>query len=185
MKPTGQLAKNTPSTRGIHMTNEAKRDPWLAEADAIEFNACDFDVAGAAELPAELAHHTIAAAEDKEFENEHYEWLDHLLNAGGCAPLLALEQSCNETGILLPWDMRGVRLWTAPREAVDLLHRFWDGCPRHVSVHLSHYIFWLVRAERGRRRETCDWSPRHPLPPPEPEERAFFRPSKLVVRRYS
>lgn len=161
--------------------NDEDPDPWYAEADAMELRANDFDVADSAELPAELSHHAIAAELDPDFDQEFDAWLEWLMQDPEA--LLVLEQ-CSTEGILLPWDMRGARLLTAPADAIDRLHWFWDHCPKHLYVILSHYVFWLVRAERARRRSTPDWSPRSALPPPVEEESAFFRPARLVTRRY-
>ena len=148
----------------------------------MELCADDYAVADCAALPAELSEHRVAADSDDEFDPEIIEWLEFLLQ--DATVLLALEQCSNE-GVLLPWDMRGVRLITAPDESIAQLHRFWDHCPKHAYVILSHYVFWLVRAERGRRRGRPDWSPKSALPPAAEVERAIFRPSRLVVRRYS
>ncbi len=157
------------------------RNPWHAEGAAIDFDDCDFDVAHAAELPDELSAHGIAAAADADFDDEFWDWFGALYEPEEQIVLLALDQSCDE-GILLPWDMRGVRLWSAPPEAISKLHWFWDKCPRHIAAYVAHYNYWLVRAERARRRGSPEWSPRHPLPPVE-EEHAYFRPSTLVFRR--
>jgi hypothetical protein len=156
------------------------RDPWRAEAEAMELEDGDFDVADAAELPNELGHHAVAAECDEEFDDEWLYWHYELLNEP--IAMLALEQSCSE-GILLPWDMRGARLCTAPHEAMAAVHRFWDQCPKHVNVQLAYFTYWLVRCERARRRGRPEWSPAHPLPPQVPE-RAFFRPPVLTIRRY-
>ena len=164
--------------------NYADRDPWKAEAESIEFDERDLDVAYAAELPSELTHHEIAADADEDFDDEFDEWLQTLSGSEDQVALLALEQSCDEDGMLLPWDMRGVRLWSAPPEAVSALHLFWDTCPLHVAAHVTHHVYWLIRAERAKRRGKPEWSPRHSLPPAQ-EERAFFRPSALVLRRWS
>jgi hypothetical protein len=161
--------------------NDDVPDPWYAEADSTQLCASDFDVADCAELPAELGHHQIAADLDLDFDYEFDEWLEWL--GEDAAALLVLEQ-CSTEGVLLSWDMRGARLLTAPPESIARLHWFWDHCPRHLYVYLSHYVYWLVRAERARRRGTPDWSPRSALPPPVEEERAFFRSPRLVTRRY-
>ena len=137
-------------------------DPWNFEADAIELLEGDFDVADAAELPAELSHHAIAASLDWTFEETFEEWFNYLWDPGRQEVLLALEQSCDE-GILLPWEMRAVRLWTAPPEAIAALHWCWDRCPKHVSVALAHYVYWLVRAERSRRKGSPCWTPAEPV----------------------
>ena len=129
---------------------------------AIELTMGDFDVADAAELPNELSHYEIAAAQDSTFQSEFDEWFELLCDIERPELMLALEQSCSE-GILLPWDMPAVRLWTAPPEIMSVLHRHWDRCPRHLAVILAHYFYWLVRAERGRRRGSADWSPRSPF----------------------
>jgi hypothetical protein len=161
--------------------NQVFRDPWIAESEAIELDEPDLGVADAAELPAELIHHALAAGEDENFDVEFNEWLGQL--SGDPLLMLALEQSCDE-GILLPWDMRGVRLSTAPPEVLERLHLFMSACPSHVAAHLVHTVYWLVRSERSRRRGHPEWTPKHPLPPLI-EERAFFRPSRLTIRRYS
>jgi hypothetical protein len=63
--------------------------------------------------------------------------------------VLAIEQSCSE-GVLLPRDMRGVRLQTHSASTPDQLHGLLGACLRHVLVHLVHYVYWLMRSERAR-----------------------------------
>lgn len=58
--------------------NYADRDPWKAEAEAIEFDERDLDAAYAAELPSELTQHEIAADADEGFDDEFDEWLQML-----------------------------------------------------------------------------------------------------------
>lgn len=127
----------------------------------MELGAGAFDVADAAELPDELAQHAAAAEADDQFSALWDGWLEHLIQDR--VVLLALEQSCSD-GVLLPWDMRGARLLRAPPEAVDVLHHFWRTTPAHLGACLSHYVYWLVRAERGVRRGTPYWAPTSALP---------------------
>lgn len=142
------------------------RDPWHAEAEAWICNQSDsdYDVAEAAELPDELAAHAIAADNDPEFDTELDEWLTDVHEAEVPTLMLAIEQSCDE-GMLLPWDMRGVRLQSLPAATLAQLHWLLGACPRHVLVHLVHYVYWLLRSERARRRGSPEWSPSLPLPP--------------------
>lgn len=123
-------------------------DPWNAEADAFAdgLDSRDFDVAMAAELPDELEEHAEAADDDPEFQQELDEWFEHLMTDDDHTLMLALEQSCY-LGVLLPWDMRGVRLATLPPVTLAALHRLLEACPRHVLVHLAHYVYWLLRSE--------------------------------------
>lgn len=143
--------------------NDSAVELWYAEADAMEISDRDFDVADSAALPDELEPYAIAAERDSNFDREFSEWLEWL-GRTDCLVLFVLEQ-CSSEGRLLPWDMRGARLMTAPPEAVTQLHWFWEHCPKHVYVLLSHYVFWLVRSERARRRGTPNWSPRSVAPP--------------------
>lgn len=158
----------------------ARRDPWYAEAQAMSdaMEQCDFDVAEAAELPHELSHHAVAATEDDDFDEQFSEWWDYLFEGDDQCILLAIEQSCDE-GVLLPWDMRAVRLQTLPSERLAQLHWVFDSCPRHVLVHVANAAYWLVRAERARRRGLPHWSPSMALPPvPAYEIEPSFRPMK-------
>lgn len=137
----------------------------------------DFDVAAAAELPDELHAFVVQADADPNFTTELDEWFDHLMSADEHTLMLALEQSCH-LGVLLPWDLRGVRLKTLPASTLAALHRLIDACPRHVLVHLAHYVYWLLRSERARRRGSPEWSPLLPLAP-EPDwarEPPAFKP---------
>jgi len=97
--------------------------------------------------------------------------------------LLVLEQCCDKDGLLLPWDMRGVRLRSAPPEGIADVHFLWEFCQREVYIKLTQRVFWMVRSERARRRGTPEWSPKDSLPRLK-EEPAFFRPSRLTVRRH-
>lgn len=155
-------------------------DPWQAEADAAEFAASDHDVAFSALLPAELAHHGAIADADPAFEAEFFDWLESL--SEDTVVLLVLEQCCAE-GVLLPPEMRGARIMSAPWDAVARLDLFLSAASAHVIAHMALTVFWLVRAERARRRGTPDWSPRAE-PPAVVEERAFFRPSRVRFRHY-
>lgn len=152
---------------------------------AMEISQADFAVADAAELPLELSHFEAAAEADKDFDASVEEWLEWLFErdvAFGCPVVfLALEQSAHD-GMLLPWGMRGVRLAEAHAEVIDTLHFFWSHCPKHVAAHLTNYVYWLVRSERGRRRGTPHWSTRSPLPPEQPEP-TWFQTRRLTIRR--
>lgn len=163
------------------------RDPWQAEADAFGagVESRDFEVAEAAELPDELGVHAEAADEDPEFQKELDEWFEHLMTDDDQTLLLALEQSCH-MGVLLPWDMRGVRLATLPSTTLAALHRLIEACPRHVLVHLAHFGYWLLRSERARRRGSPEWSPSLPLPPVPwwQQDPPAFKPMKSWPRRW-
>lgn len=168
-------------------TDDDDRDPWDAEAEAITagMEGRDYDVANAADLPAELIGHAEAADADPDFEQQFAEWLEYLHDWHDCGLMLAMEQSCHE-GILLPWDMRGRRLETLPDDLLARLHRVFDDCPRHVLVHLVHYVYWLVRSERARRRGSPDWSPNLAMPPPpiDDERDRAFRPMTSWPRHW-
>lgn len=135
----------------------ASEHAWYAEACAMALSQPDFEAASAAELPDELAHHAHAANADDQFSALEDEWLNFLY--GECFPevLLGLEQSCHD-GILLPWDMRGVRLQGIPDDALSKLHFFWRECPAHVAAYVMLQVYWLVRIERARRTGRPDWS---------------------------
>jgi hypothetical protein len=79
--------------------------------------------------------------------------------------------------VLLPWDMRAVRLQTLPDERLAQLHWIFNSCPRHVLVHVANAVYWLVRSERSRRRGHPHWSPSMALPPvPAYEIELSFKP---------
>jgi hypothetical protein len=163
------------------------RDPWQAEAEAFAENqySGDWEVAAAAELPNELHHHVLTAELDPRFEDEFDEWLDYLIDADEHTLMLAIEQSCDD-GMLLPWDMRAVRLDSLPADTLARLHWLLGACPRHVLVHLVLYVYWLTRSERARRRGSPVWWPSLPLWP-EPEwqkEPPAFKPMRSWPRRW-
>jgi hypothetical protein len=160
------------STQLHGMASHNDHDAWYAEAEAMEFDdAGPFEVADAADLPDEIAHHAEAAELDDDYQDEWERWFDRL--SEDLVVLLVLEQCCSD-GVLLPLDMRGARLLRALPQAVDTLHHFWRTAPEHLSVCLSHYVYWVVRAERARRRGTPYWSPASPLPP-EKKPEPFYR----------
>lgn len=169
------------------ITPDDDRDPWFAEADAFAdgVEPGDFEVAEAAELPDELLAHAEAAALDPTFGQELDEWFEHLMTDDDQTLMLALEQSCH-LGVLLPWDMRGVRLATLPAVTLAALHRLLEACPRHVLVHLAHYVHWLIRSERARRRGSPEWSPSAPLPPVRRWQQLppAFKPMKSWPKRW-
>jgi hypothetical protein len=168
---------------GHPVLDEDRRDPWEVEAELIELNERDFDIAYSARWCGddleEEGDFTYTwddlSGEDLE---EFIEWLDVLLE-NACS-LLALEQSCYE-GELLSWDMRAVRLASAPGPALRRLHLLWDSVSSEVRSALAFYVYWLVRADRARRTGKPDWSPRDPMPPV--TQQVAFRASRYRIRR--
>jgi hypothetical protein len=168
------------------LMNDADIDPWYAEGMALrlQLEGRDFEVADAANLPDALGHFAVLAAGDPAFGGELREWLDYLLAGDDLCLMLALEQCCHE-GVLLPWDMRAVRLADLPGDLLALLHQLLDVCPRHVMAHLAHYVYWLVRSERARRRGTPEWSSSLPKPHIEQwDDEPAFRPMRSRPRRW-
>lgn len=144
----------------VHCHAEA----WYAEANAIAYDWGDVDVADAAELPDDVMDTISAADDDPNFQTEYDEWLEHVLGGDDQALTLAIEQ-CSDNGVILPPDLRGTRLQTAPLELQHRLDRFLIFCPPYVAVYVMHWVYWLVRSERTRRRGNPHWHPRLPLPP--------------------
>lgn len=105
-------------------------------------------LAGCVEQPAELLAHEEAAALDESFSESFDEWFGYLQSH---SLLLAIEQSCDEQGILLPADQRALRLCIVPTELQSALGVFMRVCPRHVRALLIHEVYWLVRFERIHR----------------------------------
>lgn len=122
-------------------------DAWVIEGTEgyLGLNAHVFDLTRCVELPHELLAHAEAAEVDPDSETESQEWLEYLMEQ---LLLLPIEQSCNAEGLLLPWDMRAVRLKSLPADLLAKLHFFFDNCPRHTRALLVHEAFWLVRFER-------------------------------------
>ena len=137
-----------------------------------------YELADCVELPDELLSDAEQAEADLNFESDWDEWFEYLHNS---ELLLPVEQSCGSDGLLLPLDMRGVRLWTLPSELLIRLREFFDECPAHTKTLLVHHVFWLVRFERIRRRGTPNFDLRQ-VEIPDGEKPAFFRPNRLTVR---
>lgn len=104
---------------------------WFDEAHAMGngLETRDFDMAGRAELPHELSHHCTAAKDDMAFQALYQEWYEYLFEGDDQCLLMATEQSCSE-GMLLPWDMRAVRLRSAPPKVRAQLHWLLGACLR-------------------------------------------------------
>lgn len=152
---------------------------WLAEIDRFGFDERDFDAATCAELADELDLYRVQALADDNFEDSQYEWdcyvVEHSL-------WLALEQSCHD-GVLLPMDQRALRLKTCPPEMLSRLSWFFELCPVHVKHHLALMYYVVVRLDRARRTGSPEWRPETALPAP--GDSAFYRPSKLTIRKYT
>lgn len=119
-------------------------DGWWFECGEVVggLTAHVFELAGCVVLPIELCAHAEAADLDADYINTVDEWLTYLSER---KLLLPVEQSCNAQGLLLPWDMRAVRLRSLPDPLLCQLHFFFDKCPRHSKALLVHYVFWLGR----------------------------------------
>jgi hypothetical protein len=155
-------------------------EAWRIEGESVLCGLdCEvYELADCVELPDELEVQATLADCDPGHEENWDEWFEFIHNSD---LLLPVEQSCNSEGLLLPWDMRGVRLWTLPADLLSKLHLFFDECPRHTQALLVNHVFWLVRFERVRRLG----SPILRLQDvefPDEEEPAFFRPNLLTIR---
>ena len=127
---------------------------WLDEDELIVSNLdAEIDeLADCVELPAELLAHREAADLDPEFDETYEGWYAHLHNS--CL-MLAVEQSCNDQGLLLEPDMRALRLALMPAKFGYALSVFMQQCPRHVRALVVHAVFWQVRFERIRRTSSA------------------------------
>lgn len=137
------------------------RDPqvesqWYDASEFQEGTQEDWDTAAEAEPPLELEPYEILAGADENFDALWGDWLGYICDHN---ILLPIEQSC-EDGILLPTEQRALRLVTCPEEMMRPLRRFFEECPRHVKLLLCHYVYWLVRLERGRRTGSGHWRPK-------------------------
>ena len=155
-------------------------DPWQVESEAISLGLTDhvFELVDCVEMPAELAAHVQAADADPDHAAGFDEWMAYLSEHD---LLLPVEQSCDSQGLLLPWDMRGVRLQTVPLATLSRLQLFFEKCPRHTRAPLVHYVYWLVRFERVQRRGTAVWKV-NDVVFRNLEEPAFFKPNRLTPR---
>lgn len=110
------------------------------------------DMADCVELPAELQAHQEAANLDPDFDEAYSTWYAHAHNS--CL-MLAIEQGCDEQGLLLGADMRALRLSIMPTRFEHALSVFMQHCPRHVRALMVHEVFWQVRFERIRRTSSA------------------------------
>jgi hypothetical protein len=120
---------------------------WVTYQVGIEFHDLA-ELAECVERPAQLMAHVEAAAVDESFDQAYEEWLVMLVNANLA---LAIEQGCDDQGLLLGSDMRALRWRTVPDESRHALSVFMSTCPRHVRALVVHDLFWMVRFERARR----------------------------------
>ena len=128
---------------------------WWEEIERMEGEPRDWELIRSAELADELVVERLMTEQDPDFENERYQWNEYVLDR---SLLLPLEQSCHE-GVLLPTDMRAVRLATCPEELLSPLRWFFELCPIHVKAWIALECYLIVRSERGRRTGRADWSP--------------------------
>ena len=151
-------------TNGMdYFTFPIKRDldveaEWEAQSLFEEMLQEDWDTAGEADLPLELEAYEVLAAADPDFDSSWCDWMAFACETG---ILLPIEQSC-ENGVLLLTEQRALRLATCPEDMLKPLRRFFESGPSHVKLLLCHYIYWLVRIERGRRTGAGHWRPRRP-----------------------
>lgn len=125
-------------------------DDWRCEDESIVCNI-DADIeelVDCVELPAELCAHREAASMDVSFEATCTSWYGYVHDNG---LMLALEQSCDDQGLLLAAEMRALRLNFMPASLEHKLGVFMQRCPRHVRTLIVHEVFWQVRFERIRR----------------------------------
>jgi len=156
---------------------------WEHELNRSAENVWDDGIglaAQCAELPEGMEGMQKLADGDPDFRETLDDWVNYVfLNE----LWLAVEQACDETGVLLPYPQRGARLETCPEEWVEKLRYVMHECPPHVLAHLTVYTSTCVRIERARRTGAPTWSPQTATL--EPEARAFFNPPKVLPRSYA
>ena len=152
---------------------------WMDEIDRCEFEPDDFWTARCAVLADELDVYRIQAESDPNFEETKYDWDEVILQH--CL-WLPLEQSCSD-GVLLPMDMRALRLQTCPKEILRPMSRFFEFCPAYVKHHLALMYYVVVRMDRARRTGSPEWRPGTALP--RDQQSVFFRPPVLTIRKYT
>ena len=166
------------------MISKDKRDLgdlWRAEIERWEYDEDCIDAAKCAELADELDLYRIQALADPNFGASYYEWDEFILENHIWLPL---EQCCCD-GVLLPMDQRSLRVRTCPRDLRRALGRFFEVCPAHTKHHLALSYYVQVRADRARRTGSPEWRPETAEPYPPFHDTVFFRPPRLVVRKYS
>ena len=152
---------------------------WLDENKRIEFSDEDFWHSECAELADELDLFRVQADGDPAFDETYVDWEEFIWANELWLPI---EQSCSD-GVLLPMDMRAERLKTCPEKLLRPLRRFFEFCPPHVKHHLALMYCVMVRMERARRTGSPEWRPATAIPAP--EQSTFFRPPRLVFRKYT
>ena len=153
----------------------------MAETERFEPVQEDFDAASCAELADELDLFRVQAESDTNFWETYDEWDEFVLANELWLPL---EQCCND-GVLLPMDMRALRVQTCPDKLLRPLRRYFENCPAHVKHRMALMYYMLVRIERARRTGSAEWRPDTAQPRSWLEGTAFFRPPRLTVRKYT
>jgi hypothetical protein len=162
LKAAARLLRKDPEMVVPPVPPAAQTAAWHDEAESMEILcAGDWEVACAAELPEELNQAHAETEEDDDFDDNYDAWLGWALENPMRA--LAIEQCCDD-GVAVAAAERTQRLVAAPEWLRLELDAFWHQCWEHVALLLAHQVFWIVRAERGRRRGWSDWTPLYPLP---------------------
>ena len=155
-------------------------DAWLAEVERFEYDIEHFESAWCAELAEELDLFRVQALSDPNFDESYAEWDWFIIENEIWLPL---EQSCHD-GVLLPMDQRALRVTTCPLKLLKPLRRFFEVCPAHVKHHLALIYYLVVRMERAQRTGQGDWRPETAEPRSPFHDTVFFRPQRLVFRKY-
>ena len=158
-----RLLRKDPEAILPPVSAEQQEQAWHDEATSMLFlSASDWAVADAVEFPGELLEADALAAEDGQFDEVFDEWLFWAI--GEPSRVIAIEQCCDD-GVPVSKRERAMKLATAPEDLRMEMEAFWHQCPEHVAMLVAHQVFWMARAERGRRRGFADWTPLYPLPP--------------------
>lgn len=152
---------------------------WFDESLRYQFDEFDLLTVECAELAEELHLHDWMARGDDDFYEKFGEWVGYVYDHELALPL---EQSCSE-GVLLPSDMRAIRLQTCPEVWLRPLRWFFEICPVHIKSYVALYFHTLNRIERARRTGSPEWSPLNS--PAASGISTFYRPNKLKFRSYA
>lgn len=119
---------------------------WESHHAYPEYDGCDYDLLEHLELPEHLVC---------------LDFFDATVQEGFCEACnknidFLIEQSCDDTGQLLPTLIWEKRLQNAPFQRLNAWRQFFHNTDALVTSQIAYFIYWFIRIERARRTGSGD-----------------------------
>jgi hypothetical protein len=141
-----KLKYHNKTTMERTMAQVLSQEVWESDHAYPDYDGCDYDLLETIECPDHLPR---------------LDFFDEAVQDRFCAACneridFLIEQSCDETGQLLPRLIWEQRLQNSPAERLYAWRQFFHNTDAVVMAQVAYFIYWFIRFERARRTGSAE-----------------------------